>query len=125
MLNFRISLNYKTLLLYPSDVNTEILYKCIIALRILVKISSLNRWRLEVPPKKKDFDFEKALTELEGLVEKMEQGNLSLEVSIKLFERGIALTRACQKALTEAEQKVQILMRDGDHPILTDFEPQE
>lgn len=78
-----------------------------------------------MPPKKKDFDFEKALTELEGLVEKMEQGNLSLEVSIKLFERGIALTRACQKALTEAEQKVQILMRDGDHPILTDFEPQE
>ncbi|MBF8269378.1 MAG: exodeoxyribonuclease VII small subunit [Gammaproteobacteria bacterium] len=78
-----------------------------------------------MPIKKKEFDFEKALTELEELVEKMEQGNLSLEVSLKLFERGIALTRACQKALTEAEQKVQILMRDSGKEELADFGPQE
>ena len=78
-----------------------------------------------MPNKKKEFDFEKALSELEGLVEKMEQGNLSLEASLKLFERGIALTRACQKALLEAEQKVQILMRDSGKEELDDFETQE
>lgn len=55
------------------------------------------------------FDFEQALAELEQLVERMEQGELSLEQSLKDFERGIALTRACQGALKEAEQKVQIL----------------
>lgn len=78
-----------------------------------------------MPAKKKEFDFEKALTELEQLVEKMEQGNLSLETSLKLFERGVSLTRACQKALTEAEQKVQILIRNGGKQELADFEEQE
>jgi len=78
-----------------------------------------------VSVKKKEFDFEKALRELEELVEKMEQGNLSLEVSLKLFEHGIALTRACQKALTQAEQKVQILTQDGGKQELADFETRE
>lgn len=75
--------------------------------------------------KKKEFDFEKALRELEELVEKMEQGNLNLEVSLKLFEHGIALTRACQKALTQAEQKVQILTQDSGKQELADFETRE
>ena len=78
-----------------------------------------------MPVKKKEFDFEKALTELEQLVEKMEQGNLSLETSLQLFERGIALTRACQKALTEAEQKVQVLIRESGKEKLAEFENQE
>ena len=49
---------------------------------------------------KKDekFDFEKALKELEKLVENMEEGDMSLEDSMKQFERGVALTRSCQKA---------------------------
>jgi exodeoxyribonuclease VII small subunit len=68
-----------------------------------------------------EFDFEKALADLEALVEKMEQGELSLEESIKSFERGIALTRACQKALAEAEQKVQILMDQGGRQELAPF----
>ncbi len=59
-------------------------------------------------------DFETALDELEKLVEKMEQGDLSLDESLKQFERGIQLTRSCQTALSEAEQKVQILLeKDG------------
>ena len=78
-----------------------------------------------MPAKKKEFDFEKAIDELEQLVEKMEQGNLSLEASLQLFERGIALTRACQKALTEAEQKVQILLKQGGKEELADFENEE
>ena len=54
-------------------------------------------------------DFETALAELEALVEKMEQGDLSLDESLKQFERGVQLTRSCQQALKEAEQKVRIL----------------
>lgn len=69
-------------------------------------------------------DFEKALKELEELVERMEQGELSLEHSLQAFERGIALTRHCQKALTEAEQKVQILTREGDEDRVDPFEPE-
>ena len=55
--------------------------------------------------------FEKSLKELEALVTKMEQGNLSLEESLQHFERGIQLTRTCQQALKEAEQKVEILLK--------------
>lgn len=65
-------------------------------------------------------DFEKALNELESLVEQMEQGEMGLEESLKAFERGIVLTRSCQQALKEAEQKVQVLLeRDGK----ADIEP--
>jgi exodeoxyribonuclease VII small subunit len=55
--------------------------------------------------------FEKSLQELEALVAKMEQGNLSLEESLQYFERGIQLTRTCQQALKAAEQKVEILLK--------------
>lgn len=53
--------------------------------------------------------FEHALAALEKLVERMESDELSLEDSLKSFEQGIALTRTCQQALAEAEQKVAIL----------------
>jgi exodeoxyribonuclease VII small subunit len=59
-------------------------------------------------------DFEKALAELESLVERMEQGDLSLEASLKEFERGIALARQCQQALQQAEQKVRLLTEGGE-----------
>lgn len=74
-----------------------------------------------MPKKQGDFNFEKALQELEDLVEKMESGNLSLEESLKYFERGVTLTRNCQQALTEAEQKVQILMTQNGKEQLQDF----
>ncbi len=62
-------------------------------------------------PKKKETtpSFESALEELEALVEQLEQGDLSLEDSLKSFERGVELTRTCQQALKDAEQKIQIL----------------
>jgi len=53
--------------------------------------------------------FEDALNELENLVDSMEKGELTLEESLHSFERGVQLTRACQQALKEAEQKVRIL----------------
>jgi len=56
-------------------------------------------------------DFESSLTELESIVEQLEQGDLSLDDSLKQFERGVQLTRVCQGALKQAEQKVEILLR--------------
>jgi exodeoxyribonuclease VII small subunit len=64
---------------------------------------------LIVPKKAKTPAFEEALKELESLVEILEQGDQSLEDSLKSFERGVSLTRLCQESLKEAEQKVQIL----------------
>jgi exodeoxyribonuclease VII small subunit len=59
-------------------------------------------------------NFEKALTDLEVLVEEMEQGKLSLEESLKRFEKGIALSSECQQALQSAELKVtQLLEKNG------------
>ena len=60
-------------------------------------------------------DFEHSLAELQALVERLESGELSLEDSLTAFEQGIRLTRDCQAALSQAEQKVQILLeRDGE-----------
>ncbi len=76
-----------------------------------------------MPRKTSTIDFEKALRELETLVESMEQGDLSLEDSLKAFERGVELTRTCQKSLDEAEQKVELLTGKegtGDPPPLAD-----
>lgn len=57
-------------------------------------------------------DLEKALAELESIVGELESGELSLEKSLKQFERGVRLSRECQTALKEAEQRVQMLMGD-------------
>ena len=73
-------------------------------------------------PAKKSVNLEKALTELEKLVEEMEQGNLSLEDSLKRFEKGIALTSDCQKALQNAELKVQELIEKNGKLLEKDFE---
>ena len=58
---------------------------------------------------KKEPEFEKALAELEQLVERMEDGELSLEESIRTYERGVALGRTALKALDDAEQRVRVL----------------
>jgi len=70
-------------------------------------------------------DFESAMRDLEVLVERLERGDMPLEESLAAFERGVMLTRACQTALKEAEQKVQILLRKAGEPTLEDFEPEE
>jgi len=73
-------------------------------------------------PAKKTVNFEKALAELEKLVEEMEQGNLSLEESLKRFEKGIALTSECQQALQNAELKVKELLETNGRLLEKDFE---
>lgn len=74
-----------------------------------------------MPRKKSVTLFEDSLAELEQLVEKMEQGDITLEESLKSFERGVALTRTCQKALQEAEQKVQLLLEKNGQQTLEPF----
>ena len=59
-------------------------------------------------------DFEAALAELEQIVLRLEQGDLPLEESLRQFERGVALTRSCQKALRQAEQKIRVLAKGAD-----------
>lgn len=59
-------------------------------------------------------DFEKSLDELEQLVQRMEQGELSLDESLKAYERGVALFRRCQGALEQAELKVKLLADPAD-----------
>jgi exodeoxyribonuclease VII small subunit len=71
---------------------------------------------------KKAPDFEQALEQLEELVEDMENGELSLEESLKAFEQGIKLTRDCQSALSQAEQKVQLLQEQNGELSTVDFE---
>lgn len=62
------------------------------------------------------------MVELESLVERMEHGEQSLEDSLKDFERGIALTRSCQKSLQETEQKIQQLIEKNGKDELVNFD---
>ena len=71
----------------------------------------------------KPVNLEKALADLEKLVEDLESGDLPLEKAMKKFEDGIKLTRSCQSALKDAEQKVQILIDSaGGDDALEDFD---
>lgn len=58
--------------------------------------------------------FEKALTELEEIVGKLEEGDLPLEESLALFEKGIKLSRECRDRLTKAERRIEELTKDPD-----------
>tara|TARA_B100001142_G_C14098977_1_gene564428 strand:+ start:132 stop:377 length:246 start_codon:yes stop_codon:yes gene_type:complete len=74
-----------------------------------------------VQKKTDSINFEKSLIELEKLIKIMEKGDLSLEDSLKHFERGISLTRTCQQALSEAEQKVSVLLEKSKNAKLESF----
>ncbi len=73
----------------------------------------------------KKFNLEKALADLENLVDELESGDLPLEKAMKKFEDGIKLTRGCQAALKDAEQKVEILLNSAGEEALEDFEVDE
>jgi exodeoxyribonuclease VII small subunit len=70
-------------------------------------------------------DFELAMRDLEELVERLEQGDLPLEESLAAFERGVMLTRACQSALKDAEQKVEILLKKAGESAVEEFAPED
>jgi len=74
---------------------------------------------------KTSVDFEKQLEQLESLVTALESGDLSLEDSMKSFEQGIKVARECQQALKDAEQRVEILTRQGDELVSTDYNSED
>ncbi len=83
------------------------------------------RRRMSIAETGKPADFESAIAELEALVERLESGDLPLEDSLQAFERGVALTRTCQSALKEAEQKVEILLKRSGQVVSEEFLPDE
>ncbi len=68
------------------------------------------------------FDFNKGLAELELIINKMESGDLSLEDSLKYFEKGVNLHRQCHSALTDAQQRVNILSEKDNYSEENTFE---
>jgi len=75
--------------------------------------------------KTKALNLEKALVELEDLIDQMESEQLSLEESLKLFKKGVSLTEDCQKALSQAEQQVEQLTQKNKTAKTTIFELEE
>lgn len=69
-------------------------------------------------------EFESSLDELEKLVARMEQGDMSLDDSLKSFERGISLYRNCQSALEQAQLRVKLLYDPASPDEADDFDPQ-
>jgi exodeoxyribonuclease VII small subunit len=80
--------------------------------------------RAEIMAKKKleNLSFEESLNELDTIVQSLEQGDLNLEESITLFERGLNLSQLSQVKLQTAEQKVQILLEKNGAAQLTNFD---
>lgn len=67
-------------------------------------------------------DLETSMTEITQLIDKMEHGELTLEQSLAHFERGVTLITHCQKTLTDAEQKVQILIQQNQQEKLSPYQ---
>ena len=68
--------------------------------------------------------FEASLEALEQIVRQLESGDLALEKSLELFEQGIRLSRECQDRLSQAERRIEVLMRDNQgRSVVSDFEP--
>jgi exodeoxyribonuclease VII small subunit len=72
----------------------------------------------------KDKSFEEALQELEGIVNRLEQGDLPLEEALQFFEDGVKLSRYCHTKLDEAQKRVEILLKDESGKVTAQpFEP--
>jgi exodeoxyribonuclease VII small subunit len=69
--------------------------------------------------------FESSLAELEKIVAQLEDGDLPLEESLKLFETGVKLSRECRERLSDAERRIEILMKDGDGKLSLSELPQD
>ncbi|ENM6582513.1 exodeoxyribonuclease VII small subunit [Vibrio alginolyticus] len=73
--------------------------------------------------KPENMTFEATIEELDSLVDQLENGDLALDDALRKFERGIALARAGQTKLRDAEQRVSILLSEDDEAPLSDFKP--
>lgn len=75
-------------------------------------------------PEKQPKSFETSLEALEQIVQDLEQGELPLEKSLELFEQGIRLSRECQERLSQAERRIEVLLRDNQGRVtVSEFEP--
>ncbi len=72
-----------------------------------------------------NLSFEESINTLDGLVNKLESGELSLEESLAAFEKGINLTKQCQQHLSNAQKKVSMLVGEDDNLQLVDFDTNE
>jgi exodeoxyribonuclease VII small subunit len=64
--------------------------------------------------------FEESLNELDAIVTKLEEGDMSLEESLEIFERGVKLARDCKERLAKAERRIELLSRDTDGELRTE-----
>jgi exodeoxyribonuclease VII small subunit len=87
---------------------TLMLRQCSVAASVVASFCGLHFMTT-----KKTINLEKSLADLEKLVEELENGDLPLDKAMQKFEEGIKLTRNCQAALKEAEQKVEILLKNN------------
>ena len=85
----------------------------------------MGRWRKINPDAKPAESFEASLDELEKVVKELEAGDLSLERSLELFERGMSLSDACRKQLEEAETRVEMLIRKEGKIAAEPFRPEK
>jgi len=70
--------------------------------------------------------FETSLAALEKIVRELERGDLPLEESLRLFENGVKLSRECQDRLSQAERRIEVLLRDAEgRPVVNEFEGEE
>ncbi len=69
--------------------------------------------------------FEAALEQLEAIVDRLEQGDLALEDALRAFEAGVGLTRRCSKQLSDAERRIEVLVREGESWLARPFEEPE
>ncbi|NQZ95913.1 MAG: exodeoxyribonuclease VII small subunit [Myxococcales bacterium] len=72
-----------------------------------------------------EVSFEEALERLEGIVDRLEQGDLELEDSLTAFEEGVALTRRCAGQLEAAERRIEVLVKAGEQWLARPFEESE
>lgn len=86
----------------------------------ITKEASLNM----KPGEQQGRSFEASLEALERIVAELERGDLPLERSLELFEQGIRLSRECQERLSQAERRIEVLLRDNQgQPVTSPFEP--
>lgn len=69
-----------------------------------------------------DLAFEQAIERLEGLVDRLEDGELDLEASLAAFEQGVALSKVCASKLDSAERRIEILVQEGGETLTRSFE---
>lgn len=73
----------------------------------------------KVQPAEETKSFEESLADLEEIVAKLESGDLPLEESLHLFEEGVRLSRICRERVTQAERRIEVLMRDNNGDLTT------